>query len=221
MGSLTVEVRKVFGPERTGGFSCCLGGVEIAQMISLPLESRHCTPLITVFSIGDTPVARCIVRLHNHVLAVLPVGCEPEMIGPDAGTDTADMVYLQALRDRAVAEHVRYTMCELCAALPLNDPIPASLRPRPHPAGIRFMYPVPEVALAVGVLDWAHRPSALPLIVVCHAQALCTVLKAASWVLAFTIAYRSAHSILLRSEEHTSELQSRGHLVCRLLLEEK
>src|SRR5690625_6296506 len=28
-------------------------------------------------------------------------------------------------------------------------------------------------------------------------------------------------SILARSEEHTSELQSRGHLVCRLLLEKK
>src|SRR5690625_6865081 len=28
-------------------------------------------------------------------------------------------------------------------------------------------------------------------------------------------------SICLRSEEHTSELQSRGHLVCRLLLEKK
>src|SRR5207253_7395237 len=28
-------------------------------------------------------------------------------------------------------------------------------------------------------------------------------------------------SILGRSEEHTSELQSRGHLVCRLLLEKK
>src|SRR5690625_5366195 len=27
--------------------------------------------------------------------------------------------------------------------------------------------------------------------------------------------------MLLRSEEHTSELQSRGHLVCRLLLEKK
>src|SRR5690625_3280904 len=27
------------------------------------------------------------------------------------------------------------------------------------------------------------------------------------------------HKIILRSEEHTSELQSRGHLVCRLLLE--
>src|SRR5690625_6080458 len=29
--------------------------------------------------------------------------------------------------------------------------------------------------------------------------------------------YRGSH----RSEEHTSELQSRGHLVCRLLLEKK
>src|SRR5690625_6834391 len=28
-----------------------------------------------------------------------------------------------------------------------------------------------------------------------------------------------ASRMLLRSEEHTSELQSRGHLVCRLLLE--
>src|SRR5436305_12005021 len=33
------------------------------------------------------------------------------------------------------------------------------------------------------------------------------------------IAHR--HSPLLRSEEHTSELQSRPHLVCRLLLEKK
>src|SRR5690625_6185723 len=28
-------------------------------------------------------------------------------------------------------------------------------------------------------------------------------------------------ALLVRSEEHTSELQSRGHLVCRLLLEKK
>src|SRR5437660_3149892 len=32
--------------------------------------------------------------------------------------------------------------------------------------------------------------------------------------------YHVRHGIL-RSEEHTSELQSRGHLVCRLLLEKK
>src|SRR5437660_7462950 len=29
------------------------------------------------------------------------------------------------------------------------------------------------------------------------------------------------HPLFWRSEEHTSELQSRGHLVCRLLLEKK
>src|SRR5437660_7554537 len=32
---------------------------------------------------------------------------------------------------------------------------------------------------------------------------------------------RSPHHAPRRSEEHTSELQSRGHLVCRLLLEKK
>src|SRR5437870_10292760 len=31
----------------------------------------------------------------------------------------------------------------------------------------------------------------------------------------------SAQQMIDRSEEHTSELQSRGHLVCRLLLEKK
>src|SRR5690625_7644160 len=31
----------------------------------------------------------------------------------------------------------------------------------------------------------------------------------------------STHCAHTRSEEHTSELQSRGHLVCRLLLEKK
>src|SRR5437870_13706706 len=31
----------------------------------------------------------------------------------------------------------------------------------------------------------------------------------------------NALAMVLRSEEHTSELQSRGHLVCRLLLEKK
>src|SRR5215510_15510104 len=32
---------------------------------------------------------------------------------------------------------------------------------------------------------------------------------------------RRGHRRIRRSEEHTSELQSRGHLVCRLLLEKK
>src|SRR5215510_13319308 len=36
-----------------------------------------------------------------------------------------------------------------------------------------------------------------------------------------TIDAKTATPATLRSEEHTSELQSRGHLVCRLLLEKK
>src|SRR5690625_5581830 len=35
------------------------------------------------------------------------------------------------------------------------------------------------------------------------------------------LAIRNELTIPVRSEEHTSELQSRGHLVCRLLLEKK
>src|SRR5437870_8416400 len=35
------------------------------------------------------------------------------------------------------------------------------------------------------------------------------------------VAGRERLARVLRSEEHTSELQSRGHLVCRLLLEKK
>src|SRR5207253_6801946 len=34
-------------------------------------------------------------------------------------------------------------------------------------------------------------------------------------------AIRTLRTTVKRSEEHTSELQSRGHLVCRLLLEKK
>src|SRR5690625_6047980 len=35
------------------------------------------------------------------------------------------------------------------------------------------------------------------------------------------LSFSSSCSRFIRSEEHTSELQSRGHLVCRLLLEKK
>src|SRR5690625_6934753 len=37
----------------------------------------------------------------------------------------------------------------------------------------------------------------------------------------YTSITTSSINIISRSEEHTSELQSRGHLVCRLLLEKK
>src|SRR5690625_6903742 len=37
----------------------------------------------------------------------------------------------------------------------------------------------------------------------------------------YRLADEHALAVVIRSEEHTSELQSRGHLVCRLLLEKK
>src|SRR3712207_8698504 len=40
-------------------------------------------------------------------------------------------------------------------------------------------------------------------------------------VLGFTVAVTCLTTCLFRSEEHTSELQSRQYLVCRLLLEKK
>src|SRR5439155_18892917 len=54
-----------------------------------------------------------------------------------------------------------------------------------------------------------------------RAQAIGTqhVLGSHEWFTSWRGAWRS--SMRSRSEEHTSELQSRGHLVCRLLLEKK
>src|SRR5437660_9782601 len=45
--------------------------------------------------------------------------------------------------------------------------------------------------------------------------------KARSAIGSTTTAFRARIKPRSRSEEHTSELQSRGHLVCRLLLEKK
>src|SRR2546429_6292845 len=41
------------------------------------------------------------------------------------------------------------------------------------------------------------------------------------WRIAISISMRKHERLAQRSEEHTSELQSRLHLVCRLLLEKK
>src|SRR5207253_11446581 len=47
------------------------------------------------------------------------------------------------------------------------------------------------------------------------------LLRSRSQAAADFVMSRSEPSCERRSEEHTSELQSRGHLVCRLLLEKK
>src|SRR2546422_4890317 len=46
-------------------------------------------------------------------------------------------------------------------------------------------------------------------------------MKASRAIMRSTTGWRLPSSMMVRSEEHTSELQSRLHLVCRLLLEKK
>src|SRR2546422_3793083 len=51
----------------------------------------------------------------------------------------------------------------------------------------------------------------------CHAELAASIVQQHDGSVIKTI----GDSVMLRSEEHTSELQSRLHLVCRLLLEKK
>src|SRR2546422_5134899 len=54
-----------------------------------------------------------------------------------------------------------------------------------------------------------------------HGAARCRAGLDLAAILQFVLAVNDNHIAGLRSEEHTSELQSRLHLVCRLLLEKK
>src|SRR5207253_10679327 len=60
-------------------------------------------------------------------------------------------------------------------------------------------------------------PADAPLLAACELLSVATILKSRL----FLASAVPAPVRLPRSEEHTSELQSRGHLVCRLLLEKK
>src|ERR1035438_7241651 len=48
-----------------------------------------------------------------------------------------------------------------------------------------------------------------------------TLFRSVHWWLGFLDRLSKGHPLMHRSEEHTSELQSLRHLVCRLLLEKK
>src|SRR5437870_3220121 len=80
-------------------------------------------------------------------------------------------------------------------------------------------HPISRFVLAVGFFHFHQGVIALTkrLLLAQHEPFLTTPLLIASLVNAVL----AMALFPLRSEEHTSELQSRGHLVCRLLLEKK
>src|SRR2546429_3561944 len=69
---------------------------------------------------------------------------------------------------------------------------------------------------------WSHRPGSILLVVHTfyeqQGEEIIRIISARAAESHERRAYEEAHK---RSEEHTSELQSRLHLVCRLLLEKK
>src|SRR5439155_24059971 len=91
-------------------------------------------------------------------------------------------------------------------ALPLPDALPIS--PRSLAMTLPQIRPTPEpVPLPVPPVRSGHPPAL-------------TVLAVIAVIVASTVSAGGC-PLRTRSEEHTSELQSRGHLVCRLLLEKK
>src|SRR5690625_6157547 len=80
------------------------------------------------------------------------------------------------------------------SSLSLHDALPISLR-----LALKLFRREP----AISVFDWLFTPT--------HTSS----------PYFSTYVGSGLQSVLPRSEEHTSELQSRGHLVCRLLLEKK
>src|SRR3989442_8412772 len=77
--------------------------------------------------------------------------------------------------------------------------------------------------------SWAMPPASCPIASIfwdwrnCASRLLRSVMSVAIAQIAYTFpsVSRSGNLETMRSEEHTSELQSRPHLVCRLLLEKK
>src|SRR2546429_3163691 len=99
-----------------------------------------------------------------------------------------------------------------------NDPAPTEISPLPHPAALPTSRPRAPPS----------HPMSRPARASCRTGGATGRTQSAPWTSPCrthrnSSSRRSARPPLsaLRSEEHTSELQSRLHLVCRLLLEKK
>src|SRR5690606_40302984 len=86
------------------------------------------------------------------------------------------------------------------------------------PAMKVWVFQCPNGAFERSRWPFGHRPRRRVILVVVPVSSMNTRRWGSSRILGWRFAF---HSWRARSEEHTSELQSRENLVCRLLLEKK
>src|SRR5439155_18316862 len=81
-------------------------------------------------------------------------------------------------------------------------------------------YPPPRY-VAQGIFRLLPHPIYTGFTMLCVGVSIAVVSASGLWLVSPIVALRRLRRTCQRSEEHTSELQSRGHLVCGLLLEKK
>src|ERR1035438_2937300 len=69
--------------------------------------------------------------------------------------------------------------------------------------------------------NWLHAVNVLRAGAAWHALQSSLLWRSLPWTQRSSVPFMHCHRLIYRSEEHTSELQSLRHLVCRLLLEKK
>src|SRR3712207_4825680 len=133
--------------------------------------------------------------------------------GPSAGTLT-ELAALEAARDekRQLLDQAAQVAREELTA---KDRLPAGCGPDDLPALLQRYYWSEPAAEVLG-----HQPEELAGLAIGHLR-LAEVRPPGSATVDVQRLDDGRAVIRLRSEEHTSELQSRQYLVCRLLLEKK
>src|SRR3712207_8538102 len=95
---------------------------------------------------------------------------------------------------------------------------------RRPPRSTLFPYTTLFRSTLINRIDWlGHFANEVPFILAAEKLMGIEAPERAQWIrtIFFEMARIANVSLFLRSEEHTSELQSRQYLVCRLLLEKK
>src|SRR5690625_7030862 len=113
-------------------------------------------------------------------------------------------------------------------AEPADQAGPALVDPQRVAAARSHMPDAGDIADTADVLGMLSDPGRLKMLVALREGELCVgdltaVAGGSPSGVSHALQLLRAHRVVAarRSEEHTSELQSRGHLVCRLLLEKK